>query len=418
MSNRTFPIQNSSACVNKWGWNTFRLYTGGSSSCHRVDNVFVPLDNFDNFHNTPAVIEDRKLMLEGKWPEGRGCEYCRYKEESGGISDRLYHNSLTDGTPVDFDPNKNNLYVTPRVLEIYLNNTCNMACLYCIPIFSSKINDELKKFGPLPTQPRNVYIERHVDSDAYLSKMLEWLEENSSKLQRISILGGEPFLQKEHDILLDWFSTHKNPELELSYNTNLNHRPGVMERHIARFKELLKERRINRLDISCSIDCWGPQQEFVRYGLNLNDWQRNFELLLENRWIHVHTASTVSALSIKTLPDLLQRINDYQKQGARIYQTFAGLDGSNRVLYDPVMFGGEFFADDLKISMELAKDSGDRSRLEGIAAEISRSTINQKQLSRMHATLDIIDQRRNTDWKSLYPDIYQFFLENGVSNVV
>ena len=59
MSNQVFPIRNDTACVYKWGWNTFRLFNATSSSCHRVTPVAVSLDNFDSFHNTPEVLNDQ-----------------------------------------------------------------------------------------------------------------------------------------------------------------------------------------------------------------------------------------------------------------------------------------------------------------------------------------------------------------------
>jgi MoaA/NifB/PqqE/SkfB family radical SAM enzyme len=29
------------------------------------------------------------------------------------------------------------VHVTPRILEVYFDNTCNLKCLYCGPHFSS-----------------------------------------------------------------------------------------------------------------------------------------------------------------------------------------------------------------------------------------------------------------------------------------
>ena len=148
MTGRVFPIRNDTACVYKWAWNTFRLYNATSSSCHRVNPVAVPLDKFDDFHNTPEVLNDRQKMLAGKWP-GRGCEYCEDVEKQGGVSDRLYHNDIPGLTPVDFDP-LGDQRVTPRIVELYLTNACDLACVYCLPGFSSRINNELKKYGPYP----------------------------------------------------------------------------------------------------------------------------------------------------------------------------------------------------------------------------------------------------------------------------
>jgi len=72
-----FPIKNDSACVYKWAWSTVKLYTGTASSCHRVVPVKIDINDFDNFHNTTPVIEDRVKMMNGEWPVDRGCEYCK-----------------------------------------------------------------------------------------------------------------------------------------------------------------------------------------------------------------------------------------------------------------------------------------------------------------------------------------------------
>ena len=48
------------------------------------------------------------------------------------------------------------------------------------------------------------------------------------------------------------------------------------------YKNLLVKKKIKRFDINCSIDCWGKRQEYIRYGLNLDNWQKNFEMLTKN----------------------------------------------------------------------------------------------------------------------------------------
>lgn len=414
---KTFPIDNASACVWKWSWSTFRLYTGGSSSCHRVENVFVPLDQFDSFHNTGAVIRDRQLMLQGQWPQGRGCEYCKEIERAGGISERLFHNVMPGLTPVDFDINDPEAPVTPRVLEIYLNNTCDLACLYCAPIFSSKINDELKKFGPLPTIDIKPLV-RSPDHEKYLHKMMQWLEQNSQNLQRLSIQGGEPFLQKELEIFMDWLESSHNPDLELSFNTNLNEPNGVIDGYVERLKRLLITRKIKRVDFTCSLDCWGPQQEFIRYGLRLDQWIRNFELLLTHRWLFLHVGHNMTSLSIKTLPELQNIINQYLDKGHRIFQTFGHVDGPNQKLYDPSFFGGEFFRPQLETLAAIIPESIEKQRFLGIKRRIDASRIDRSRLKDLYVTLEHIDLRRQTNWRRLFPEIENFLHKEKITDVV
>ena len=153
MENRTkkiFPIQSDTACLLKWSWSTIFLGIGTTSSCHRCNHDQLTVETFKDFHNTPNKIQARQLMREGVWPQ-KGCQYCEKIEAAGGVSDRQYQidsDHDADRVPTELlqDPTAN--VVTPRTLEIYFSNTCNLKCIYCSPQFSSQIKQENIKFGP------------------------------------------------------------------------------------------------------------------------------------------------------------------------------------------------------------------------------------------------------------------------------
>ena len=414
-----FPIRNQAACVYKWTWNTFRLHTGTSSSCHRVKAVPVSLENFDQFHNTPEVINDRKLMLEGQWP-GRGCEYCQSVEQQGGQSDRLYQNQIPGLTPVDFSLDYN-APVTPKISEIYLTNTCDLACVYCQPCFSSRNNAELKKFGPYPIGIRP--IEQISTRDQYFDAYMSWLDRNYQHLARLSILGGEPLLQKELWKILEFVSSRTNHNIEIAINSNLNADPATVERFVEIGKELLISKKIKRLDICCSLDCWGPQVEFIRHGLDLDRWRKNFEYLIQHKWLSISVHHVVTALSISTTNNMQLAIGEYKKQNPKIVQAYHMVDSGYEEIYHPDMFGSDFFKQDLQHLLNTFPvltewDQQAQLRLDGICKLLSAATVDPLRLTKLHATLDMTDQRRGTDWKALFPDLDQYFKHNRISNVV
>lgn len=415
MSRRVFPIRNDTACVYKWGWNTFRLYDATSSSCHRVTPVAVPLDKFDNFHNTPEILSDRQKMLDGIWP-GRGCEYCQTVENQGGVSDRLYHNDIPGLTPEDFDPDGDQK-VTPRVLELYLTNTCDLACVYCQPMYSSRNNEELKKFGPYPIGI--LPVQQISNREEYFAAWLSWTDTNYQHLDRLSILGGEPFLQKELWSILEFVSDRKNVNLTISVNTNLNSKLDTVKRFVETCKELVAKRKIKAVNVNASLDCWGPQAEFIRSGLDLTRWQENFEYLIQHKWLAITVHQVVTSLSISTALELQHRIAEYKKQNPRITQAYHAVDSGYEEIYHPSIFGSEFFKN--KLSELLANypistewDTETRKRLEGICLMIDSSKPDVLRLTKLCATLEMIDQRRNTNWRKLFPEIDQFFIENGI----
>jgi hypothetical protein len=144
--NKYFPINTATACQLKWTWSSIYLYTGMTNSCHRVENTHLTTDTFKDFHNTPKKIADRKLMLDGQWPQG-GCEYCKKIEDAGGSSDRLLHLNIPNLTPPELDVDASATNVTPRIVEVYFDNVCNMSCVYCQDKYSSKIQQENNRFG-------------------------------------------------------------------------------------------------------------------------------------------------------------------------------------------------------------------------------------------------------------------------------
>lgn len=418
INKKTIPIVRDPVCTYKWTWNTFYPYLGEASSCHRIKEEPIDLNNFDEqLHNTPIVMEDRQRMQNGEWPDpSRGCVYCKNIEDAGGTSDRMYSNSLPIALEVDFTSLKSQVLIS----EVYLNNTCDLGCLYCSAQLSSKINSELIKYGP--DASGQIPITKFDKQAAYTEKYLSWVNTNYMSLRRLSILGGEPLLQKEFWRLMDRANTQSNPELEISINTNLNASFETIERLVSTAKELVKNRRIKRFDIICSLDCWGDQAEFVRYGLNLERWQKNFEYLIKHKWIYVSVLHVVTSLTIKTANELQQIILNYKKQGYKISQTYSLVVGKiAKDLFHPSIFGSDFFKDqleDLLRNYPITEkwDNNTKQLLDGITKLILNGNKQPDliRLKRLKTRLDEIDTRRGTDWKSLYPEINEFMIEHVV----
>ena len=79
-------------CLAKWHHVTIYLHLGETHSCYHPQPHVIPLDELkDNpsaLHNTKQKKLERKMMLEGKKPDG--CNYCWNVEAMGCdyISDR------------------------------------------------------------------------------------------------------------------------------------------------------------------------------------------------------------------------------------------------------------------------------------------------------------------------------------------
>lgn len=405
-----FPIHTETACQLKWNWSTIKIQAGITASCHRTAYSKLTKENFYNFHNTELKIRDREQMLAGRWPEN-SCAYCRNIEQSGGTSDRQLHLTIPDLVPKELDTNLTATTVTPTILEVYFNNTCNLACLYCKDFFSSSIKNENLKFGPFSKNGVELISVADEEKDDLLPEFWKWLEVNYSGLKRIHILGGESFYQKELSVLMDFLSSRYNPECEINIVSNLSVPKTTVENYILRFRDLIKEKRIKRLDITASLDCFGAEQEYVRYGLDLNQWIENFKYLMSHRWLKLNVNQTISVLTIKTMPDLIRFIRDC-KQQRPIGHYFSGVTPAPSYLF-PNILGSEEFESTFNEILDLMPQTSDEEKtayqyMLGIITSIRNSRLNLEEVVKLITFLDEKDRRRHTNWKVLFPWLVKY----------
>lgn len=416
MTDKFFPIKTNTSCQLKWTWSTIFLYKGMTNSCHRVDSTRLDQYNFDQFHNTQKKLDDRTLMLEGKWPTG-GCEYCKNIEDAGGQSDRQFQLTIPNLVPPELDDNLNAIKVTPRILEIYLDNTCNMSCIYCRDSNSSKIQQENKKFGKFLKNGVSIEntSERHPEFDVISLKMWSWLEKNYSSLRRFHVLGGEPFFQKQFETCLDFLENHENRELEFNVVSNLKISTAKLEEFVSRIKQLVLKRKIKRFDLTASIDCWGVEQEYLRYGINLEEWQKNFEYLVNQRWIVLNINQTITGLGIKSMPGLIAYLNSQRKFRPIGHYLMGCVDPT---YLNPGIFGNTFFDNDFNNILNLMPDDTwqhqhAKKLMHGLHLEYNTKLRNNIEIQRLKTYLDEIDRRRNLNWQKTFP-----WLEKEFNNVV
>lgn len=411
MDKKYFPIKTETACQLKWAWSTITLHTGLTQSCHRVTPHSFDIETF-NFHNTSEKISQRELMLQGQWPKA-GCEYCKNIEDTNtGQSDRQFFLEVPDLSPNELESNTTAVEISPTILEVYIDNICNLSCVYCIPELSSKIQTEMVKFGTFNKNGltlENSYV-RPDNFNKIQKQFWEWLKINARTLKRIHLLGGEPFYQYQFDTFLEFFENNPCPNLEFNIVTNLVLSKSRLSNYIEKFKQLLINKKLKTLEITCSIDCWGPQQEFVRYGINLSDWQKNFEYLLSHKWIKININNTISILTIKTLPELIEKLKVWTKD-RKIEHYFSTTIYPSYL--HPKILGSEEFKENFKKVLSLMETDTWRgghakSYMEGIVATINNSNFDKSETTKLLTYLDEIDRRRNTNWRELFPWLIKY----------
>lgn len=399
-----FPINTRTACKSKWNWSTIWLHLGETASCHRTNRDFIPADNFSSFHNTPDKLHDRSLMLKGEWP-GRGCEYCKNIEESGGFSDRMYHRTIPGNIPQEFEDNINAVSVTPKIVEIYIDNVCNFSCVYCASTLSSKIDAEVKKFGEFNHNSISIKSSRSDNGTQalYFKLFIEWLKNNIGSMERLNILGGEPFYQKDFEELLNVVDTYGHRNLVLNVVSNIH--VSKFKEKIAKIKQLILNKKIKKFALTVSIDGWGKEQEYQRYGLDWKTFIENFEYVVSEKWIEIVCNLTITSLTFKTIPRLLKYLYGIRKQ------RYLMINFSEVIFapyLHPMIFGSGFWKQDIEsildsMSTENTNDKNLKKYMEGICNHIDTSPKNESLIADLKIFLDEIDRRRNLDWRKTFP---------------
>jgi len=423
---KVFPIRSDTACLLKWSWSTVFFNSGTSASCHRTKKYSIDPKNFDQFHNLPGKIEAREMMIKGEWP-GRGCEYCKNTENAGGTSERLINLSEANQhwlTPPELE-NGTTVSVTPTILEAYFKNTCNMACVYCGAHYSSLWEAENNKFNESLPISKDIFDIRasqdNIHYDQMVSDFWKYLATNNryQTLRRYHILGGEPFLLRELDDSIEFWHNHPNPDLVFGVISNLNIPHKRFKSYINKLEKLILNNKIWKLQLTASVDGWGDVQEYVRYGLDLQLWEQNFQYLLNKPWIDLSINSVISSLTIKSLPLLLEKINHWNTKqtrsiGSRLATPILHDFNVSRSEDNIYNFGWDLFEKDFELVLSLmpqqtATQRDHRNIIAGVASRLQQSKPNLDNINHLKKYLDRLDQRRNTNWRNYFHWLDQEF---------
>lgn len=392
------------SCQLKWTWSKLFLHSNTTQACwHNPHHSFN--DDLANFHNTEIKLNDRKLMLNGKWPAG--CGYCKNLESRGGISDRILHNRIPNMSPTELDKDPTATVIDPTVLEIIFSNTCNLRCIYCGPGLSSVWNNELKQYGDIVIDQKPFRKYTLFDKTVYeqnITKFWSWFEQKSSSLRKLTALGGEPLLDENTYKLLDFFESNPNPELHFLLFTNLMVPRDKLELALSKLSNLLSNGKIKSAQVSTSLECWGPSAEFIRFGLDLGEWEQNLRYVKLFSNIEIMVNGTTTCLSVKTLPELIRKLTDLD-----VPYHFSGVDRMPFLELNTIPL--KLIVKEIDESIALLPDWS-RDRLAGLKVLLDPAG-NVDKMKNLKHYLDELSKRRNLNWQETFP-----WLTEVLNNVV
>jgi len=325
--------KSASFCGAKWYNATIWLGSGMTTSCHHPLPHKIDLEDIKTnpsaIHNTRQKKEQRRQMQCGERP--KGCEYCWKIEDIGrdAISDRVYKSKIFPDQALDeAHRSDHNIDWNLKTLEIAFDRTCQFACTYCNPAFSSTWANNIKQQGPytgLTSDGRNHYTHAHDsaepykkdETNPYVEAFYKWWETDLHRsLDELRITGGEPMMSPNLWRLLDWIETQgdkMNPHMRIAINSNL----GAKQSIIDRFKSKLKNFKNFHLYTSCEATF--KQAEYIRDGLNYSEWFGNVLNMMSDKVpSKIHNMATINALCLETLPQFLEKIIWF-KNASKVY---------------------------------------------------------------------------------------------------
>ena len=217
----------------------------GACCWEKSPTVVLPDQDLWKTSNLQKLRELNKVDLL----DNKACAQCIYMEQNGGPSRRTGINEYYKSTATD-QPG-------PRGLEISIDYTCNIACVYCNPALSTKWRTELKT-------PKKEFPIRMAQPD--IIKILDGLD--LSNLDNVHFYGGDPLFTNTHEIILNYLDQRVSlSKIYAWYNTN-----GTL-RVNERVQELWSRCRL--VKVYFSVDDIGPRFEYIRYGAIWNKVEDN-----------------------------------------------------------------------------------------------------------------------------------------------
>ena len=236
--------------------------------------------SYDELQSSNWLREIRDEMARDTWPIE--CQRCKTTEQESTTSIRL--------DSINRDRAFKSLRKDYLIVGGVLDNVCNSACLTC--------NEELStKIGGLKSKK---YIKIN-NSDRFWSLPLD-------RIVHLDINGGEPSYSKNYKhILANLPKNIKSVRLNTNCSTVLEELWDVCRRGV-------------HVTVTVSLDGIGPVHDMVRWPIKWDKFYKNLQRYMEMP-VRLNTWTTVSALNIDDLPNILKFVKEHNLEHSYAYLT-------------------------------------------------------------------------------------------------
>lgn len=299
-SKNTPSKQTDHFCIQPFVNVTTRLRGNHAVCCNISDfkkSPNIKEQTVTDFFNSSAVKQMRQDLVDNKKLDV--CKTCHFMENNNQTSHRQRYNEYwmlkdtIDRTKILSKLRLDKLQ-NPAYAEIHVSNLCNLKCLTCNEIDSSKFHAENKILG----------ISKHPNADftKFVIPSLEAIEQVITQdLRFLDIRGGETLLIPELQDLLNRIPYSLTKKITLKIQSNGTITPDQQ------WLEIFNKFKNTKFNIS--IDAYDNDNHYIRYPSRWNEIMSTIEVLNKNK-IKFIVNTVVSNLNILVLHKLFKWIND------------------------------------------------------------------------------------------------------------
>jgi organic radical activating enzyme len=295
-------------CSYKFRYLKIDLVSNKTLNCHAAKSHAIDFSWLDKnpgqLFNIQVNVSERQLMLDNQ--RNHSCEEnCWPLEDKGAVSPRLWQQG---NNKTHFE-----IRTQPEILEIKLNDDCNLSCSYCCKDFSSAWRRDLVNHGNYKINTGDARYQltdydkimmnvsqKEVKKTAKFQTLMSEIKNFSSGLKEIVVTGGEPLLDNQ---LFDVLDAVTNSSAVINIYTGL----GV---ELQRFQRMLdKIKKSPTALLSISAECTNKFYEFNRYGNSWDDFMTRIKMI-KSSGIDFRFSTTITNLTVFDLPMFIQLFVD------------------------------------------------------------------------------------------------------------
>ena len=381
--------------------------------------------------NNDYMRDVRLTMLDGKIP--KSCSKCISEEDHGVISKRLWetYTWMNDGIDIEQLVKETNRdgSIPDRLtyLDLRLGHTCNLKCVMCSPHDSSRWiqdYDKLLKKTAIPIIAEQMRWDSRTFNNTWYENPDFWDQINAQipNLKQVYFAGGEPLMIKEHKkFLQEIIRQGYADKILIRYNSNAL---LLDDETIDLWK------KFSKVKFAVSIDATDFRNWYIRYP---SDWAtietnlRKLDNTPSN--IQVSIATAIQILNIKHLPEFAKWKITQNFKKINFENVTGGIEAGGGIfnmhlLYLPTFLSVKCLPKEDKI--EVRKEFGRFANwlYNNYRQDNDFWKINPYGWKRWQAVLDFMDSEdhsdqlpafkeyinnldsiRNTDFKSIFPEL-------------